>query len=107
MLAASAHPPTLHLAVRDTGTNVLLEVGDNGEGISEENLVKIFTHGFTTKKDGHGFGLHTAANAAAEMHGTMTASSDGPGRGALFTLSLPRPNPAPQDPAAFATETTP
>jgi two-component system, NtrC family, sensor kinase len=66
-----------------------ITVKDNGEGIAAENMTRIFTHGFTTKKDGHGFGLHGAAIAAREMEGSLTAASDGPGRGATFTLILP------------------
>ena len=50
---------------------------------------RIFAHGFTTKKDGHGFGLHSGANAAHEMGGSLTAESEGLGRGATFTLELP------------------
>lgn len=64
-------------------------VRDNGMGISEENRKHIFRHGFTTKKDGHGFGLHSAANAATEMKGTLTVSSPGVGQGATFVLTLP------------------
>jgi signal transduction histidine kinase len=52
-------------------------------------LSRVFTHGFTTKKSGHGFGLHASANAATEMGGTLTARSDGPGKGATFILTLP------------------
>jgi signal transduction histidine kinase len=66
-----------------------LEVIDNGVGISQENLARIFTHGFTTKKTGHGFGLHASANAATEMGGRLTAHSEGPGRGATFVLEFP------------------
>jgi two-component system NtrC family sensor kinase len=68
---------------------VRIEVADSGVGISEENLMKIFTHGFTTKKDGHGFGLHSGALTAAELGGSLTAHSDGVDRGATFTLELP------------------
>ena len=68
---------------------VKITVGDNGVGIAPENLTRIFNHGFTTKKDGHGFGLHSGANAAKEMGGTLTAHSEGPGQGAEFTLELP------------------
>jgi PAS domain S-box-containing protein len=64
-------------------------VADNGIGISPENLIKVFSHGFTTKKTGHGFGLHSAVNAAREMGGTLTVHSDGSGTGATFTLELP------------------
>ncbi|HZL78861.1 MAG TPA: PAS domain-containing protein [Candidatus Limnocylindrales bacterium] len=68
---------------------VKIVVSDNGIGVPLENLAKIFNHGFTTKKDGHGFGLHSGANAAKEMGGSLTAHSDGPGQGAEFTLELP------------------
>ena len=68
---------------------VKIAICDNGIGIAPENLARIFAHGFTTKKDGHGFGLHSAALAAAETGGSLTAQSDGPGHGATFTLELP------------------
>ncbi len=69
--------------------SVRVEVIDNGMGIPVENLTCIFAHGYTTKKDGHGFGLHGAALMAKEMGGSLTAHSDGPGKGATFTLELP------------------
>ena len=65
------------------------KVADNGVGISAENLKRICTSGFTTRKNGHGFGLHSCVLAAKEMGGTLTARSDGPGQGAVFTLELP------------------
>ncbi len=68
---------------------VKISVIDNGVGIPPENLERIFAHGFTTKKYGHGFGLHGSVLAAKEMGGTLTAHSDGPGMGATFTLELP------------------
>ncbi|MGZ0718963.1 DAHL domain-containing protein [Pseudomonas palleroniana] len=64
-------------------------VKDVGEGILQENLLKIFAHGFTTRKDGHGFGLHSCALAAVEMNGKLTVASDGRGLGAVFTLEIP------------------
>jgi signal transduction histidine kinase len=64
-------------------------VQDEGEGISATNLTRIFSHGFTTRKNGHGFGLHSCALAAGQMGGALTAHSDGPGKGATFTLELP------------------
>ena len=66
-----------------------IEVADNGVGISEDNLTRIFSHGFTTKKGGHGFGLHSSALASSEMGGSLTVYSDGVGQGATFTLELP------------------
>ncbi len=68
---------------------VLLSVRDNGVGIAPANLANIFAHGFTTRKNGHGFGLHSSANAAKEMKGSIAVHSDGPGRGATFTVELP------------------
>lgn len=68
---------------------VRVTVTDNGMGIAPENLTRIFSHGFTTRKGGHGFGLHSGANAAREMGGFLSAASDGPGQGSVFTLELP------------------
>ncbi|MDE3084352.1 MAG: PAS domain-containing protein [Verrucomicrobiota bacterium] len=70
---------------------VRLIVQDNGVGIPQENLTRIFAHGFTTRNGagGHGFGLHSSALAAREMHGSLTALSDGIGHGASFILELP------------------
>jgi len=66
-----------------------ISVRDNGVGISPENLKRIFNHGFTTKKDGHGFGLHSGALAAKEMGGSLRVESEGEGKGSLFVLQLP------------------
>lgn len=66
-----------------------ISVKDEGEGIPLENMTRIFAHGFTTRKEGHGFGLHSCALAAIEMNGQLSAHSDGPGKGAIFTLELP------------------
>jgi signal transduction histidine kinase len=68
---------------------VRIEVVDNGVGIPRENLTRIFSHGFTTRKDGHGFGLHSAANLARELGGSLTVQSTGVGKGATFVLELP------------------
>ena len=72
---------------------VRLIVRDNGVGIPPENFTRIFTHGFTTRTDGHGFGLHSSILAAREMKGSLAVESGGPGLGATFTLELPV-NPA-------------
>jgi signal transduction histidine kinase len=64
-------------------------VADNGIGIPPENLTRVFAHGFTTRKGGHGFGLHSGANAARSMGGAITVASPGIGQGATFTLELP------------------
>jgi signal transduction histidine kinase/ligand-binding sensor domain-containing protein len=83
--------PDKLLTVRITSDEccVRIAVIDNGVGIPPENLNRIFNHGFTTRKDGHGFGLHSGALAARELGGSLVVQSDGPGCGAVFTLELP------------------
>ena len=78
----------LEAALVDAHT-LRISVGDNGEGIAPENLTRVFAHGFTTRQDGNGFGLHSCVLAAQEMGGRLSAHSDGPGLGARFTLDLP------------------
>jgi signal transduction histidine kinase len=77
------------LRVANGNGSVKISVADNGVGIPPENLNRIFNHGFTTKKEGHGFGLHSGALAAKEIGGSLTVASEGAGRGAAFTLELP------------------
>jgi signal transduction histidine kinase len=79
----------LTIRVTNGDDRIRIAFADNGVGIQGENLTRIFSHGFTTRKNGHGFGLHSAALAAQEMGGTLLAYSEGPGRGATFTLELP------------------
>lgn len=79
------------------GNRLQISVSDNGMGIPPENLTRIFSQGFTTRKEGHGFGLHGSALAAQEIGGTLSVHSDGPGKGALFTLEIPAVEP--NDPA--------
>jgi PAS domain S-box-containing protein len=77
------------VSIRSAEGAVLIAVQDNGVGIPKENLGRIFNHGFTTRADGHGFGLHSSALAARELGGALRAESEGVGRGATFTLRLP------------------
>ena len=86
----SDRPRQITLSIKTVEDSILqVSVKDEGEGIPAENMTRIFTHGFTTRKEGHGFGLHSCALAAIEMNGRLTAHSDGPGKGALFTLQIP------------------
>ncbi len=79
----------LTLRVRRQGTDsVAIEVQDSGVGIEQGVLRRLFEFGFTTKKEGHGFGLHTSAILAKELAGELAAFSDGPGQGARFVLRL-------------------
>jgi signal transduction histidine kinase len=71
------------------GDRIRIAVEDTGVGLAPENLTRIFSHGFTTKRDGHGFGLHSGANTARQLGGSLWAESKGFGCGATFILELP------------------
>jgi signal transduction histidine kinase len=75
--------------LRVNDERVAIRVADNGIGIEPASLVRIFSHGFTTKRDGHGFGLHSGALAAKQLGGSLSVDSPGTGGGATFTLELP------------------
>jgi signal transduction histidine kinase len=77
------------LQIKQEDGKLKMSVHDNGIGIAPENLTRIFSHGFTTRKDGHGFGLHSGALAASQLGGRLTVRSDGRGCGACFTVELP------------------
>jgi len=83
-------PKELLIETRDNndGTASLL-VTDDGIGILDENIKKIFNHGFTTKADGHGFGLHMSANSMTEMQGSLSVTSPGKDKGASFIVTVP------------------
>jgi two-component system, NtrC family, sensor kinase len=90
-VSATPHPrrPVVVRVGPDGAGGVRVSVEDRGVGIAPENLTRIFQHGFTTKAGGHGFGLHSAALAAKNMGASLTVESEGPGRGAAFTLAFP------------------
>jgi signal transduction histidine kinase len=96
--AAARADKLVTVAVTNRTGGVRIEVKDNGIGIPAEHMTRIFSHGFTTKKEGHGFGLHGGALAARELGGSLHATSDGPGAGATFRLDLPlQPPETPHD----------
>lgn len=87
--AESATSRTLSITLASADGRIAITVADNGIGIAPENLARLFQHGFTTRRDGHGFGLHSGALAAQQMGGRLHGTSAGPGHGAAFTLELP------------------
>jgi len=90
LAAADREKKIITIKVKETEAGHLqIEISDNGVGIPTENLTRIFEHGFTTRDKGHGFGLHSAALSVNELHGSIEARSDGPGKGAVFTIELP------------------
>jgi signal transduction histidine kinase len=89
---------TLTVRIAQVDDRVKISISDNGMGIQPENMQRIFSHGFTTRKEGHGFGLHSSFLAAQELGGELSVHSDGPGCGATFTLALPvQPSPSPDE----------
>ncbi len=79
----------IQVSLKTHKNNIQIIIKDNGTGIPEEILTKIFAHGFTTRSEGHGFGLHSSALTIKQMGGTLIAQSDGLDTGAEFILSLP------------------
>jgi signal transduction histidine kinase len=91
VMANPNREPEIFVSIQpETNDRVRFEVRDTGVGISQEDLTKVFSHGYTTKQDGHGFGLHASANLAREMGGQLSVLSAGVGQGATFVLQIPR-----------------
>ncbi len=90
-IAMTNSPGTITVrARRGTGCSATVEVTDTGAGIAGEMRHRIFSHGFTTKTEGNGYGLHHSACAVIELGGTLSCASPGVGQGATFTLTFPR-----------------
>lgn len=85
--------PRITLTVRQDAEHSAVAVSDNGVGFDQSVKARLFTHGFTTRAKGHGFGLHSSALSAQALGGRIDAHSDGPGQGARFELILPRQRP--------------
>ncbi len=74
---------------RDANT-FSVSVSDNGCGVPEENLPKVFEPFFTTREPGAGIGLGlTIARHAAEAHGGEVLADSRPGEGSTFTIRIP------------------
>lgn len=67
---------------------LVLEVQDNGIGIEQKNLKAIFGAGYTTKQEGSGLGLHSAANFVTSSGGKIQPLSNGYGTGTTMRVSL-------------------
>ncbi len=80
---------SLSVRLEQQENQVRIQVRDNGSGIAPEVREKLFTHGFTTRREGHGFSLHASALAAQLMGGRLTLESEGQGQGATATLEIP------------------
>jgi hypothetical protein len=93
----------LTIVAKKNDASALISVSVTGHGIRPEHHKNIFRFGFTTKSNGNGFGLHSAAIAMNEIGGSIRVSSDGWGNGAIFTLTVPlRHEATPEDDALKA-----
>jgi signal transduction histidine kinase len=90
MIGMAPEKKTLVISITEEAGTIYVRFTDTGSGIAQENIKKIFSHGFTTKKDGHGFGLHSSANYMTEMGGELWAESEGAGKGSQFICKFPK-----------------
>jgi len=79
---------TVTLAYSKKDQNILITISDDGKGISEENLAKIFNLYFTTKKEGNGLGLSIAQKIVSQHNGTIHVTSK-VNQGTTFTITIP------------------
>jgi len=70
-------------------SRIRIEVGDSGPGFDPAHLAELFEYGFTTKNEGHGFGLHYSAAIINQMNGEISAHNGGPNMGAVFSIVIP------------------
>jgi len=89
LAASNIRPRKLQLKVRLEGGNLLIQVTDNGIGIGNDDLVRVFQHGYTSKEDHSGFGLHSVSNLMTEIGGKLSVTSEGKNKGVTFMLTLP------------------
>ena len=78
----------LKVTVRRTDRDVQVLITDNGSGISEENMTKVFEPYFTGKKSGMGIGLASTLNIVQSHRGRVDVQSE-EDKGTTFTLSFP------------------
>ncbi len=86
---STQHAKKIKIEIKNNEQHFFVDIFDNGVGIPEDRVTKIFSYGFTTKKEGHGFGLHASSLAAKELGGSLSVKSDGLNQGATFTLEMP------------------
>ncbi|MCL8008032.1 sensor histidine kinase [Gelidibacter japonicus] len=86
---ADEKDPKIVVSVMSEDDVVRISVSDNGKGISEENIARIFQPKFTTKSSGMGLGLAMVKNIVETYKGTITFTSQN-GKGTTFTVTFPK-----------------
>ncbi|MGA2778258.1 MAG: PAS domain S-box protein [Steroidobacteraceae bacterium] len=89
LLLGGSEPPRILVEVCKSGDEAVFSIEDTGPGMSPDVMAHLWEFGFTTKRNGRGVGLHASAIAAREIGATVSAHSDGHGRGARFSVRLP------------------
>lgn len=97
ILEAQAQEKIITIALTKDEHSAYIKVSDTGLGIDPEKINKLFSYGFTTKSEGHGFGLHSCANYMEGMSGKIWAESEGLGKGATFILQIPLTGVSPKE----------
>ena len=92
------------IRVCEMGDDIQIAVSDTGIGIDEKLVDKLFQHGFTTKNNGHGFGLHSAALDANILGGSLSVASEGIGTGTTFRLTISKSLEQPKKSLIVASE---
>ena len=80
--------PRIRFRAYIDGDFLCLDITDSGIGIPAENINKIFSSGFTTKKQGTGLGLHSSANFVISSGGKIQALSEGKGKGTTIQIKF-------------------
>jgi signal transduction histidine kinase len=89
-LSAVDGPRRIEIRTLRRGSNVELQISDNGPGIPADVLPRLFEPFFTTKEVGKGTGLGLAISyGIVQEHGGKLHAANRPQGGAVFTLELP------------------
>jgi signal transduction histidine kinase len=79
----------IHIKIKQQPGLVIVDITDNGKGISKQNMAKVFKPGFTTKKRGWGLGLSLSKRIIEKYHkGQLYVKSSEPGKGTTFRIVL-------------------
>lgn len=94
-LQATSEGGTVEIRLRDQTDWVVIEIRDNGQGMTEDNIQHLFEPFFSTKETGRGtgLGLSITHRIVEDHHGTIDPFSEGPGSGSTFSIRLPRRQP--------------
>lgn len=76
------------ISLRKKESRIVIEIQDNGLGIAQEDMHKLFSFGFTTKKRGNGFGLHAFNNFLNSIGGKITMTNNRDKKGATLHIEL-------------------